>query len=131
MGVIRTWQHVAFVRLVFQLKRVESCNPIKIRSKAGLQDRHNYLLSKQEIKVVMLNSATLNKNSSAAAAPAATTNLADEISLMRKLKAHLAKCQCCKDALNSPEEINGAGIQPAPSSKATTDPTAQVRNAIT
>jgi hypothetical protein len=76
----------------------------------------------------MANSATLNKNSSGGAAPAA--NLADEISLMRKIKAHLANCQCCKDALSSEDNI-GAGIQPAPSSTATTNPTAQVENAIT
>ena len=78
--------------------------------------------------MIMASSTTLNKNSSGGAAPAA--NLADDISLMRKIKAHLANCQCCRDALNS-EDNNGAGIQPAPSSTGPTNPTALVRNAIT
>jgi hypothetical protein len=111
---------------------MKSHNLVKIRPKARLQDRHNHLLSKQEMIVVLGSSTTLNKNSSGGAASAA--NLADEISLMRKIKAHLANCQCCKDALNSDSEDEdniGAGIQPAPSSTATTNPTAQVENAIT
>ena len=54
----------------------------------------------------MANSTTLNKNSSVGAVSAA--NLADEISLMRKIKAHLANCQCCRDAiLNSEDNIGG------------------------
>jgi hypothetical protein len=54
---------------------------------------------------------------SAATAPAA--NLAGEISLMRKIKRHLENCQCCREALNSENNIE-AGYQPAPDETATT-----------
>jgi hypothetical protein len=71
---------------------------------------------------VIGSSTTLNKNSSGAAAPA--SHLADEISLMRKIKAHLARCQCCKDAIfnseNIPENNSEAGSQPTPGATETT-----------
>jgi hypothetical protein len=89
-----------------------------------LQDRHNHPLPKQEVKVVIGSSATLNKNSSGAAAPA--SNLADEILVVRILKAHLANCQCCAAAVKSDlenittENNIEVGYLPTPDYAATT-----------